>query len=299
MKYQYLTSVRENDIIRKSFNELTRETFCFDFVDWYESGHWKELYIPHVLLHNNKVISNISVNIMQFDLCGQRKNYLQLGTVMTDSNYRGQGLNRWLMEQILQEFDGKVDGIYLFANDSVLNYYPKFGFQPSKEYEYYLPNPKTKDITPYEIKKVDMTQEEQSNQLYNAIKNNSNPTNVPNQNDGFYMNENIGLYQFWLAAEYYNSVYYLPEKDVYFIAGREKQRLHIHQIFGKQEIEISRLMKAFGENIEEVILGYTPVHKEQFLIREHKEDDCTLFILGRDLRCIQTNKMIFPILSHA
>lgn len=88
LKYSYSTSVKNNDIIRKSFNELTRNTFCFDFVNWYQSGHWGELYIPHVLLDGEKVISNVSVNLMQFDMCGQKKNYLQLGTIMTDLRYR-------------------------------------------------------------------------------------------------------------------------------------------------------------------------------------------------------------------
>lgn len=119
LKYSYSTSVKNNDIIRKSFNELTRNIFCFDFVNWYQSGHWGELYIPHVLLDGEKVISNVSVNLMQFDMCGQKKNYLQLGTIMTDLQYRGQGLNRWIMEKILKEFKNKVDGIYLFGNDSV------------------------------------------------------------------------------------------------------------------------------------------------------------------------------------
>ena len=48
-----------------------------------------------------------------------------------------------------------------------------------------------------------------------------------------------------------------------------------------------------------MVLGYTPVHKEKFLVREHKEEDCTLFILGEDLTRIEENQMMFPILSHA
>ena len=124
MKYKYCTCVRGNDALRASFNELTRQTFGFDFVNWYEAGHWGDFYVPHVLLDGEKVVSNVSVNFMQFDLQGKKKNYIQLGTVMTDKNYRGQGLNRELMERILSEYEGKVNGIYLFGNDDVLDYYP-------------------------------------------------------------------------------------------------------------------------------------------------------------------------------
>lgn len=299
MKYNYITAVKNDDRLRESFNELTRKTFCFDFVSWYETGHWGEMYFPHVLVDGNKVISNVSVNLMQFDLDGEKKNYIQLGTVMTDPEYRGQGLNRYIMEQILREYEGKVDGIYLFGNDSVLDYYPKFGFQPSKEYEYYLPSDRAENSHSYQIEKVDMSGKKQQEKLYEAIRTYKASPEETNQNDGMYMSENIGLYQFWLDAEYGDSVYYLPEEEAYLIARVEEKMLHVYQIFGKKQLQPERLLSSFGEGIEEMVLGYTPVHKEKFLVREHKEEDCTLFILGEDLRRIEENRMMFPILSHA
>lgn len=299
MKYTYSTAVKNNDVLRKSFNELTRKTFCFDFVSWYETGHWGEMYIPHVLLDKDKVISNVSVNLMQFDLCGEKKKYIQLGTVMTDENYRGQGLNRWIMEQILEEYQGKVDGIYLFGNDSVLNYYPKFGFKSSKEYEYYLPCDQIKPACAYQTEKVDMSQKEQQEKLYEIIRSYEVLSENANQNDAMYMSENIGLYQFWLDAEFGDNVYYLPEIDVYLIANVEEKILYIHQIFGKIKVQPERLANSFGEGIEEMVLGYTPVHKEKFMMREHKEEDCTLFVMGEDLTRIENNKMRFATISHA
>lgn len=297
LRYQYSTSVKENVAIRNSFNQLTRETFGFDFVDWFEAGHWGADYVPHVILVENQVISNVSVNIMQFDLLGEKKNYIQLGTVMTDRKYQGQGWNRKIIEQVLQEYKNTVDGIYLFGNDSVLHYYPKFGFQPSKEYEYYLPCKEKKIEDSYIVKKVDFTQEKQKEQLYNRIRKDAQ-SNCKNENDGMYMNKNIGLYQFWIA-EYKDSLYYLPEREVYVIANKKKNCLYIEQVFGKRAIEVERLAGAFKGTIEEIILEYTPARKEQFLIRESKKEDCTLFILGKDLERIERDKMIFPILSHA
>jgi len=117
------------------------------------------LYIPHVLADGERVVSNVSVNIMHFDICGAKKNYIQLGTVMTDSSYCGKGLNRYIMENILEEYKGNTDGIYLFANDTVLDYYPKFGFVPSKEYEYFMPCNNISDVKPYVLEKMDMSQE--------------------------------------------------------------------------------------------------------------------------------------------
>lgn len=299
MQYKYSIEIKNNDTLRNSFNELTRKTFGFDFVDWYETGHWGDLYIPHVMLDGNQVVSNVSVNLMQFDMGGVKKYYIQLGTVMTDPAYGGQGLNREIMERILQEYSGKVDGIYLFGNDSVQNYYPKFGFQPCKEYEYYMLCQSMENVTAYGIEKVDMSQEEQCERLYDVIRNYSGNPDSLNQNDAMYMSDNLGLYQFWLAAEYGENVFYLPETGNYVVAELNEDVLNIHQIFGKQQVDIARLAKSFGEQMKEVVLGYSPVHKEHLLVREHKEEDCTLFILGDDLWCIEREKLRIPALSHA
>lgn len=298
MNYIYNIKVKENDAIRASFNELTRKTFGFDFVNWYEAGQWGDFYIPHVLLDGDKVISNVSVNLMQFDVAGVKKNYIQLGTVMTDEAYQGKGLNREIMERILEEYTGKVDGIYLFGNDSVLQYYPKFGFEPSKEYEYYLPAGSLKDVVAYQLEKVDMQDEKQAKRLYAVMHAYKIEPESVNQNDAMYMSENVNLFQFWLGAGYGEHVFYLPETNVYAIVDTEGATLRICQIFGKEEVDIARLAKAFGE-VAEVVLGYTPVHKEKFLVREHKEEDCTLFIIGENLRNIEREKMMFPVLSHA
>ena len=96
-----------------------------------------------------------------------------------------------------------------------------------------------------------------------------------------------------------NIIFHLPEADAYLIARVEEKVLHVYQIFGKKQLQPERLISSFSERIEEMVFGYTPVHKEKFLVREHKEEDCTLFILGEDLTRIEENQMMFPILSHA
>ena len=290
---------RDNDLLLSSFNELTRNTFGFDFVKWHGAGHFGDMYMPHVILDGEKVVSNVSVNRMQFDIEGTIKNFIQLGTVMTDKSYRGQGLNKKIMKSIIQEYADKVDGIYLFGNDSVLDYYPKFGFVSCEEYEYYFSFENSSSVVSYAMEKVDMSDEVQVKQLYAVLENYFANPDVANENDAMYMSENLGLYHFWLDSSYKNNIYYLPECDAYVVGAVESDKLYLYQIIGKGKVARERVAKAFGDGFLEVVLGFTPVHKEGLSVRVHKKEDCTLFIIGQDLKCVSEKRMMFPVLSHA
>lgn len=121
----------------------------------------------------------------------------------------------------------------------------------------------------------------------------------PDPNSALYMSTNRGLYQFWLMAEYRRCVYYLPEARAYLVARVEGTRLCIQQVFGPQRVEPARLAAAFGQPVEELVFGYTPAHTGGLLVREHKEEDTTLFVLGDELRRIERDRLRFPALSHA
>lgn len=295
-----IKKIYSNDnVALASFNELTRKTFGFDFVKWHAAGHFGDMYVPHVVMDGDRVVSNVSVNQMQFDVGGEIKNYIQLGTVMTDKEYGKQGLNRKIMESILEEYADKVDGIYLFGNDSVVEYYPKFGFAASEEYEYYFAYEKENDIRPYALEKVDMLDKEQAEKVYAVLEKYFDRRDLPNENDEMYMSRNLGLYHFWMDSTYKKNVYYIPECEAFVVCKVKNGKLYLYQIIGKSKVELERVAKAFEEDFSEVVLGYTPVHKEGLCVRKHKEEDCTLFIMGEDLKRVSEKKMMFPILSHA
>lgn len=298
-KYQSSSNIRDNALLRESFNDLTRATFGFDFKEWYAKGHWQDKYIPHVLIDDGKVISNASVNLMKFLVNGQEKHLIQIGTVMTDEKYRRRGLNRRIIEQIFEEYRGKADGIYLFANDNAKAYYEKLGFQSAKEYEY-----RCKKVSravdrqnSYAIEHIDLSLQENCDKLYTAMKE-------ANGNDAFFMSDNLGLYQFWLAAEFGESVYFVPQTGNYVIADIEGSTLAVHQIFGRNPLDIHKLAVSFeteisGQEIIDIKLGFTPVEKELFEIKEYQEEDCTLFIMGKELEEIMQSRILFPVMSHA
>ena len=91
MEQTLYKQVRELPEIRESFFRLAQKVFGLSFREWYEAGFWSERYIPYTLAHNGRAAANVSVNRMQFSWQGRVRQYIQLGTVMTDPEYRGRG----------------------------------------------------------------------------------------------------------------------------------------------------------------------------------------------------------------
>ncbi|MFT9597020.1 GNAT family N-acetyltransferase [Mesobacillus sp.] len=131
-----VSDYRENEVLRISFIQLAADIFGLDFTSWHEHGYWGERYIPFSYADGDIIVANVSVNELDFIIEGKSYKALQIGTVMTHPEYRNKGLSASLMNHVLDVYKGKYDFMYLFANDSVLNFYPKFGFEKVEEYQY-------------------------------------------------------------------------------------------------------------------------------------------------------------------
>jgi len=82
-EYQFVIGYINDNELRKSLNNLTKKIFRLSFEQWYQDGYWKNQCIPYSLLDGDKIISNLSVNIMDFKVFGEEQRYIQFGTVMT------------------------------------------------------------------------------------------------------------------------------------------------------------------------------------------------------------------------
>jgi predicted N-acetyltransferase YhbS len=69
-----------------------------DFEKWYQFGFWNNTYVCYSYIDQNEVIANVSVNKLDILIDGKESKTLQIGTVMTRPDYRGNGLSKSLME---------------------------------------------------------------------------------------------------------------------------------------------------------------------------------------------------------
>ena len=120
MQYEIISNYHKNDSLRKLFNELSVKTFGLDFENWYQSGYWNDKYIPYSVLADGKIISNVSVNIIACTVCGRERHYIQLGTIMTDEEYRKQAQQKSVERSKYYSLDNCVNRWEEFLRDEVL-----------------------------------------------------------------------------------------------------------------------------------------------------------------------------------
>ena len=278
---------RDNDVLRASFNELAEKVFGLNFEGWYQNGFWKDNYNPYSVVVDGKVVSNVSVNRCDVNYNGKNVKLIQLGTVMTDPDYRGKGYSREIMELILSDYDGKVDGIYLFANDSVVSFYPKFGFREFTEYQY------SKDVSincERTVTAVSMADKNDWDRMVKII-------NEKPQNSNMYMTGNPGLYMFYLSQFMTENVFCLSDDDTYAVAEEEGDTLILHAVFGCSDLD--KVIYAFGKNVKRVVLCFTPKDPSGFTKQELHEEDTTLFVKGTFFDRLDDEGYMFQAITHA
>ena len=287
-EYTYLTNIKDNQKLRQSFNALSEKTFGLNFDPWYENGYWGEQYIPHVLLDRDRVVANVSVNIIDTLWKNQSKRYIQLGTVMTDCEYRQRGLSRWLIERILETYKEECDAIYLFANDSALDFYPKFGFVKRNQYQCQIP------IIPKvgQLRLLDMSSKEDKALLIEKYRKSNPFSALP-------MEENVGLLMFYCSQFLKDNVYYIEKYDAIVIMEQEDENMICYDIFCDANNDLENLLSTIARaQTKNILLGFTPKKSDSYENFILKGED-TLFVLEEAEDIFAGNKIMFPLLSHA
>lgn len=290
ISYGFARDFKHDQNIRLSFNKLTEATFGFNLEKWYQNGFWTDYYIPYSLLHNNEVISNVSVNVIEFVIENERKTGVQIGTVMTDERYRHRGLNKFLMEQVISDWKDQSDFIYLFANDSVLNFYPKFDFEIINEYQF--SKPVNTHIAPSSLKKLDVDDKNDRAFLIDTIKMSIPISKVS-------MRNNAPLIMFYCMSYKKNSIYYNDKLKAIAIADYEGDTLYLNDVFSRSPVDLNVLIQMMSDkSIKRTVLGFTPLDETEYRRSLLKEGD-TLFVL-KDKPCYFNDQQgMFPVMSRA
>lgn len=286
-KFYLLKDYKDINHYRQSLNRLTMQTYGFDFEQWYQQGYWSNKYRPYSLLHNDQIIANISVNPIDYLVNGDIKRALQIGTVMTDKAYRHRGLSRELMKVILEEYQASSELIYLYANDSVLQFYPKFGFTQAKEFIHSKLMTETGDKLPY--RKLDLGKEEDKTILVRLVTG-----TIPVSK--YAMIDNPYLMLFHLTSYMAGDVYYFEELELAAVVTWEEEHIFITDLFCERDFDMDLVLRSLIQTRKsKIILGFTPKDDSSYTIEELREEGSTFYVKGQNF----LEKGRFSILSHA
>ncbi|MCR4557398.1 MAG: GNAT family N-acetyltransferase [Saccharofermentans sp.] len=277
---------------RHMLNALTRKTFGFDFEGWVTNGYFEGDYIPYSLVENGVMISNVSANKMRFVQNGVIKNYIQLGTVMTDESYRNQGLAAKLMQHVIKEYEDKCDGIYLFGDLSAMGFYRKMGFDIVNQYMYFVKEEfcnSGKSGGPFmPVSEMD----EDIKKKYKELVRLSYPHSAFEQMNKF------GLQMFYTSGM--DSVYYSSDLDCFIVKEQDGDTV-LGSVLCRKKVRLAEVLKRINVG-NRLRLGFVPLGEDKELCDcslYDGADDYRLFYRGSELEAIERDKLYFPDLSHA
>lgn len=298
MEYTLKKNIKNSKTDFLAFNDLAVKVFGLSFEKWYDSGYWRDKYFPYTYFDGEKAVANVSANKIHTIVDGKPKLYIQIGTVMTDPDYRNRGLSRKLMNEVFKDFKNNCDGIYLYGNDTVLDFYPKFGFITATEYQY------TKPISaaPKDFVKLDVSSKNNLDLLEHYY-NQGNPFSARP------MLDNFGLAVIPCAGYFRDCAFYgeVPEQQVLYseelqaivIASFEGEEMLCYEIFCKDNGDMDDILKAVAKpETKTVTFGFMPKDTTNCQCRVLENED-QLFVLEDKENMFNSSKMMLPLLSHA
>jgi len=250
---------------QQMLNKLLKEVF-FDFRFWYDLDLWDENYESYSIIENNEIVSNICVYKTKLLLNGNQYPALSFGAVATKKEYRGRGLSRKLMEHIIGKYDGMP--MYLGANESVIHFYPRFGFERVFEKLPVCICKVDNDISPRKLRYDDP---KVWNYVYNRI-NFSQKLDCLNA-------AAINIFHiYWGYLK--DFIYELPDIDTLIIAEKKGTTLNIWGVFSLREVTFSDLVRFLPfSNIDRIEFGFMPYWSDINYTMEEFETD-PFFVRG-------------------
>ena len=264
---------------QRRLNHLLKDIF-FDFQFWYDLNLWDENYESYSIMEGEEIVSNICVYKTQVLLKGQPHLALSVGAVATREDFRGKGLSRRLMEHIIKKYDGTP--MFLYADDEVLGFYPKFGFR-----RVYEKQPVANCVVDNEPNPVQLSYDDPKveHYLFNRAQF-SQALDCLNTGSINMFHVHLGYLK--------DSLFEIPELNTLLIAKQTGAILKLNGVFSLKPILFADLLARLPfANVERIEFGFMPYWPDLQYVMERQEMS-PLFVRG--LAC-DLGDFKFPELS--
>ena len=260
------------------FNDLMCESFGFSFEPWHKLGLWDERYESYSIIKNGAMLANVCILAADLLVGGNKLKALQLGAVATRRDYRGHGYSRMIIEHIIAKYPDTP--MFLFANKSVPDFYPRFGFERTQEHKQVL---SVAINNKHEAVKLSPGDSRLTDLIYNraVFSNILDCTNTQS------------VHIFHQIMDYSDDMYFLPERNAVVIAKQKGNKLLIADIITEKQFTFDELAAFLPfSGVSEVEFGFSA---DSFGITDcWQEHNSILFTRGLML----PEKFRFPKMSE-
>lgn len=285
-----IKDIKDKKELRQSFNQLAEKIFEINFEEWYQAGYWGDNYITYSMIEKQQIIANASVTVSEMVIGDKFFKTAQIGTVMTEKDYRGKGLSKKIIEEIIKEYKNQVDFIYLFANETVLEFYPKFDFQRVDELCVEV------DVTSIESK-TDSLEKISFMKHQKMIEDLAQKRNTIHLNS--YLIDSYNLTMFYYSTVFSEGISYINNLNCYVCFEVDGNELHLFDCLSDKEIDISEVLSYLPiDEVDKVYCHFSL--SDQSLMKEVitiPSNEDALFVLGIEPTVL--NQFKLPLFNHA
>lgn len=256
-----------------SFNQLAMKTFDIDFTTWYKKGYNEQVFNRFSIHVHNKIVASVSTYHTTLFMDHTAYQALQIGTVMTDRAYRHQGLATQLLQEVLQHYEQEVDVFYLLANETVLDFYPKFGFERVIETQFSTKN-LLNDPATTTLRRLSINSAKDQAIIERIV------DQAVIQNTVFSVQPLPSISYFHILIEMPDIIYYCQQWDALLLYEIEGKTVHLYDVLSPKKVDLEKLIRSVQAFQQKYIRFYfTPAIQDAFITKQKiQEDDDCLFV---------------------
>jgi GNAT superfamily N-acetyltransferase len=263
---------------------------CGDtFRRWAQAGGWNAGYEVFAVVKERQLASIIGVMDMHFLFDGVEYDGAQLGAVGTVPDFRGKGLCRQLMNWALAAHRAPDRPVILFANGTVLDFYPRFGFRPVAEKRFLLARRLEPTLRP--VRRLDLTVRADRASLADCC------ARAAPISRRFAARAYFSI-MLWQLIHRSRSIFLLDDIAAALVVSQVARRLIVHDVYAPSAFDlVAALPSVIDAAVEEIEFCFDP---EEWLaempttVELYTEDQCFLLWSGS----LVDGKCRFPDLAH-
>jgi GNAT superfamily N-acetyltransferase len=220
------------------------------FRRWYELGAWDEGYQTFSIVEGDEIVANASLQRMNLIVGGRRVRGWQFGAVGTLPTHRGRGLQRRLIPRAL-ELAGPHDLVFLFANDTVTDFYPRFGFRRLTERWFRA----EQSVAPAAERARQLRLDsDQDRALLARIASQAQPVTAR------FGAADYGTVLLWYWANFYaDNFHYIESDDAIVVMEQEDDLLRIVDVLAPRRMDLRRCLPSLATRpVSRLEFGFTP-----------------------------------------